>query len=69
MTYQLDAAALYQEIFDGPGTFRPGLLHELDEFLNVWTSNIEKQGFDPQQADNGHVVDMTPEEFAASIAK
>lgn len=67
MTYQQDNAGVYQEVFDGPGAYRPGLLHELDQFLNLWTKNILAQGYDSTQADNARPGYMTPEDFAASI--
>lgn len=56
LTYQQDGCpfspcgTLYQEVFDGPDRYRPGLLRELDSFLALWTKNILHQGFDPQEA-------------------
>ena len=60
LTFQQDGigpyGTMYREIFHTSGgrtTYNPRELHDLDSFLNVWTKNIQGQGFNPAQPFKG----------------
>lgn len=53
LSYQLDALAVYQEVFRrnsaGQLMYSKRLLIDLDEFLWSWLKNLSEQGFDPSK--------------------
>ena len=47
LSFQQAIPPIYHVVYPEPGTYRPRLFQELNEFLAMWLRNLEQQGHSP----------------------